>query len=228
MADGLQLGDAANPVALGLGLLQSGIGIVNEIDNKAKQKKYLGQLKAYKTPQEVFDIYNAAQNNASQGLDAATLNYLTNQTDQAFSSTIGTANRLGADPNDLSEIFNQKVNAIMKIGAENHSLNMANFDKLQAARGLIADNKAAEFKSQQDIIKNKLQAAGVNLQTATGNIGNGLSTVLASLAGNQIGDYFGTTPVATTGTGIKTDSLAGNINSTGAINPKIPSLVINK
>lgn len=184
------LGDLANPVSLGLGILQTGIGIVDTLSNKAKQKKLLGQRKAYQTPQEVFDILNATQNNASQGLDATTLNYLTNQTDQAFSSSIGAANRLGADPNDLSAIFSQKVNSIMQIGAQNHQANMANFRQYLNALGTVADNKAAEYKSQQDIIKDKLQAAGVNLQTATGNISSGVNTVLSSLSAAQIANLY--------------------------------------
>jgi hypothetical protein len=190
MADALNLGDLANPISVGLGVLQTGIGIVDDINNKAKQKKYLGQLKAYKTPQEIFDILNASQNNASQGLDATTLNYLTNQTDQAFSSSIGTANRLGADPNDLSAIFSQKVNSIMQIGVQNHQANMANFSQYLGALGLVADNKAAEFKSQQDIIKNKLQTTGVNLQTATNNISGGLNTLLSTLSADKIANMY--------------------------------------
>ena len=188
--DAMGLGDLVSPVSLGLGVLQTGIGIVNGISNKAKQKKYLNQLKAYKTPQEVFDILNATQNNASQGLDPVTLNYLTNQTDQAFSSSIGAATRLGADPNDLSGIFSQKIDSIMKIGAENHQANMNNFSAYLSALGTVADNRAAEFKSQQDIIKNRLQATGVNLATATGNISGGLNTVLSTLTSSQIANLY--------------------------------------
>lgn len=180
----------ATPVGLGIGLLQAGVGIVGDITNKSRQKKYLGELKAYKTPQEVFDILNATQNNASQGLDPVTLNYLTNQTDQAFSSSIGAATRLGADPNDLSDIFLQKINSIMKIGAENHTENMRNYSAYLSALGTVADNKAAEFKSQQDIIKNKLQATGVNLATATGNISGGLNTILSTLTADQIANFY--------------------------------------
>ena len=190
MAKPVNLGDLANPISLGLGVLQTGIGIVDNINNKKKQKNLLNQLEAYKTPDEIFDILNATQNNASQGLDATTLNYLTNQTDQAFSSSIGAGTRLGADPNDLSAIFSQKVNSIMQIGAQNHQANMANFSQYLSALGLVADNKAAEFKSQQDIIKNRLQATGVNLQTATQNISGGLNTALSALSASQIGNLY--------------------------------------
>lgn len=184
------LGDVLNPIGLGLGVLQTGIGIIDTLSNKAKQRKLLNQRKAYQTPQEVFDILNATQNNASQGLDATTLNYLTNQTDQAFSSSIGAANRLGADPNDLSAIFSQKVNSIMQIGAQNHQANMANFSQYLTALGTVAENKAAEYKSQQDIIKDKLQATGVNLQTATGNISGGLNTILSTLSADKIAQLY--------------------------------------
>ena len=184
------LATGATPAGVGIGLLQAGIGIVGDITNKANQKKYLNQLKAYKTPQEVFDIYNMAKNNASQGYDATTLDFLTNQIDQTFSSSLGTATRLGADPNDLSSIFQQKINSIMKVGSDNHLLNMQNFDTVIKGAGLVADNRAAEFKSQQDIIKNKLQATGVNLATATGNISGGLNTILSTLTSSQIANMY--------------------------------------
>ena len=227
------LGDVLNPIGLGLGVLQTGIGIIDTLSNKAKQKKLLNQRKAYQTPQEVFDILNATQNSASQGLDATTLNYLTNQTDQAFSSSIGAANRLGADPNDLSAIFSQKINSIMQIGAQNHQANMADFSTYLNALGTVADNKAAEFKSQQDIIKNKLQATGVNLQTATGNISGGLNTILSTLSADQIAKLYnpdGTLKVKDSGlanntiaaTGIRTGNLAGTINSTDRISTVSP------
>ena len=185
-----KLGEAATPVGLGVGLLQEGIGIVGDITNKARQRRYLNQLKPYQTPQEVFDILNATENNASQGLDPVTLNYLTNQTDQAFSSSIGAATRLGADQNDLGSIFSQKIDSIMKIGSENHLANMNNYSAYLSALGTVADNRAAEFKSQQDIIKNRLQATGVNLQTATGNISGGLNTILSTLTSSQIANLY--------------------------------------
>jgi hypothetical protein len=67
---------------------------------------------------------------------------------------------------------------------------MRNYSAYLSALGTVADNKAAEFKSQQDIVKNKLQATGVNLATATGNISGGLNTILSTLTADQIANLY--------------------------------------
>jgi len=185
--------DSISPVGAveaGLGVLQTGIGIAQGIGAKRRQRNLLGQRKAFQTPQEIQDILSATESNASQGYDATTLNYLNNQTDQAFSASIGAAETLGADPNTLSSIFNQKINAIMKIGADNHAQNMNNFSQYIGAINTVAENKAAEYKSQQDIVKDKLQAEGLDLQASAANISGGLNTITGTLAASEIGNLY--------------------------------------
>lgn len=184
------LGSLLNPVSLGLGALQTGFGIIEGIKTKKKINGLLAQQKAYQTPQEIYDILHATQNRASQGYDATTLDYLNSQTDQAFSSAVGAGTRMGADPNDLSSLFQLKINSIMKIGADNHQANTQNFSQYLSALGSVAENKAAEQKSQQDILKNKLQAAGVNLNNATGNISGGLNTILSTLSADKMAKLY--------------------------------------
>ena len=183
------LGDLT-PIGLGISALQTGIGIVEDINAKRKQKQLLGQLTPYKTPQEVYDVLHATQANAGEGLDASTLAYLNNETNQSFSSSIDAATKLGADPNTLSEIFSKKIDAEMKIGAENHAANTANFSQYINALDTVASNKAAEQKSQQDIVKDKLQSTGVNLQSASGNISGGINTALSVLSSDQIAKLY--------------------------------------
>lgn len=186
------LGSLLGPVGLGLGVLQEGLGIIQGINTKKKINNLLSQEKAYQTPQQVFDILHATQNNASQGYDPNTLNYLNSQTDQAFSTAVGASARAGGDPNDLSALFGQKINSIMKIGADNHQLNTQNFSQYLSALGSVADNNAAEQKSQQDILKNKLQAAGVNMASSTGNISGGLNTILSTLSADKMARLYAT------------------------------------
>ena len=191
MADSLSsLGQAAPGIGVGLGVLQTGLGIIQQIGAKKKINGLLAQEKSYQTPQQIFDILNATQSNAQQGYDSTTLNYLTNQTDQAFSSSIGAATRLGGSPNDLSALFGQKVNDIMKIGADNHQLNMQNFSAYLNAMNAVASNDAAMQKSKQDILKDKLQAAGLQANNATGNISGGLNTILGSLSAAGTGNLY--------------------------------------
>ncbi len=193
---------------IGLGAIEAGIGIAQGIKAKKEAKKLLSQRKAYQTPDEIAQILQATQANAQQGYDATTLNYLTNQTDQAFSSGLDSAVKLGADPNDLSSLFGQKINAIMKIGVDNHQLNMQNFSQYLGALNTVAANKAAEQKSQQDILKDKIAATGVQMNAATGNISEGINTALsgaAALGMNNLYNPDGTLKVNAT-TAQRTDA----------------------
>ena len=184
------LGDLADPISLGLGAVETGLSLIDKIGAKKRQRNLLNQRKAYQTPEEIYDILNATEANASQGYDATTLNYLTNQTDQTFSSGADAILKAGGNPNDLSSLFGQKINAIMKIGSNNHELNMANFAQYLSALDSVASNKAAEQKSQQDIIKDKLQAEGLNIQNDTTNISNGLNTIVGTLSAEAIQNLY--------------------------------------
>ena len=195
------------PVAIPLALaaIQTGIGIVKGISDKKKQTGLLSQMQPYKTPQEIYDVLHATENKASQGYDPATLNYLTNQTDQAFASSTGAAERLGADPNTLSAIFSQKLDSMMKIGAENHNLNMNNFSQYLNALNSVGANKAAEQKSNQDLVKNRLQAVGVDLNTDNTNISGGINTALAAYTAYKTGNLYNKKPPKKT-TGLAVDN----------------------
>lgn len=171
---------AAGPIGIGIEAAQAALGLVQAISGDAKMKKLLAQRKAYVTPDEIYDILNATASRASSGYDPTTLDYLTNQVDRGFSSALNSAELLGADPNQLSNLFDQKIQASMKIGAENQLLNMKNFENYLKAESVVADNLAAEQKSQQDIIKDKLQAAGLNKQAGLQNIGSAVNAGLAT------------------------------------------------
>lgn len=210
-------------LAVGVGAVQTGIGVVGKISAKAQQKKLLGQEKPYKTPQEVYDVLHATQANASEGLDPSTLSYLNNQTDQAFSGSIDAATKLGANPNDLSAIFGQKIDAIMKIGAENHAANTANFSQYISALDTVSANKAAEQKSQQDIVKNKLQATAENLATSSANISGGLNTAISGYSAYKTGQLYnpdGSLKTPNNPNGLATNTVdVGNIGGMGNLAP---------
>lgn len=168
-----------------LGAGQTVLGGIQTISGNAAKKKVLAKRKAYQTPQEVIDILNATENRAQTGYDPTTLNYLTNQIDRGFNGALGTAERLGADPNDLSALFDQKIQATMQVGAQNHQKNMENFSNYLSALQGVADNKAAEQKSQQDIVKDELQSASAEITAGTGNITNGINTGIGAWAAGQ-------------------------------------------
>jgi hypothetical protein len=177
-------------VALGTSVVQAISGLIGGNSTKKQVQELLNQRKAYETPDEVYDILHATQNNAQSGLDPVTLSYLTGQVDQAFAGGSGVASRMGADPNTLGALFEQKVNATMKIGAENHGDNMARYSQYLGALSSVANNKAAEYKSQQDILKDKIQAKVGEMRSYGQDVGNGLDTIVGSLAAQETANLY--------------------------------------
>lgn len=182
-----------NPAAAisgGMAAVQGALGIVQTIAADAKLKRLRAKRTAYKTPEEYYEIMQAAQSMAQSGFDPFTLNFLTNQTDRAFSSSVGAATRLGANPNDLSMLLDNKMQGVMKIGAENHRLNMENFSRFLSAKDVIGQNKAAEWKSQQDMIKDDMQAAAADKAAGIQNIGSAANSAISLGASSQTSDLY--------------------------------------
>lgn len=180
---------SANPLGLALSGAQAAMGIIQTISGDAKSKRLMQQRRAYKTPEEIFKILQATEQ-AMGGYDSTTLNFLTNQTDRAFDQATGAAVRLGGNPNDLSSMFDQKIQSIMKIGADNHAINMEQFGKYLSALDVVASNKAAEQKSQQDIIKDKLQAASAEKAAGVQNIGSAANAFIGLDASAKTSDLY--------------------------------------
>lgn len=156
-------------------VIVAAVGIGTTVAANARAKKLSKQRKAYKTPEEYGRIQEFTEAYAQQGYDPITLNYLNNQVDRTFSSTIGTATRLGGDANDLSAIFDKKMQSIMQIGAQNHALNMDNFSKYLSALDIMGQNEAAEQLSKDNILKDRLQAVAAKKQEGMGLVNAGLS-----------------------------------------------------
>lgn len=211
-----------DPVSAALTAGQAILGTTQAIIGSERSKRLLQQRRAYQTPEEYYKILQQTMSTAGQGYDPFTLSYLTGKTDQAFSSTLGTAERLGANPNDLSGIFDAKVNSIMKIGAENHALNMENIGKYINALDLIGQNKAAEQKSQQDLIKDQQQAAAADKQAGLQNIFGAANTFLAGYATDKANQLFAPKNGTVTqpgGPSYSAVSATGDINVPTAANP---------
>lgn len=181
---------AVDPLSAALEVGQTILGTVQAISGSERTKRLLQQRRAYKTPEEYFKILNATENLASEGFDAFTLNYLTSGIDRSFSEASGTAERLGANPNDLSSLLDQKIQGLMKVGAENHQLNMENFSKFLGALDVMGQNKAAEWKSQQDIIKDQLQSAAEDKQAGLKNIFSAANAAIGTDAAGKTGKLF--------------------------------------
>jgi hypothetical protein len=181
---------ATGPVGIGLAAAQTALGIVQAISGGQKTKRLLARRRAYQTPEEIFKLLNAVESRADEGYDPATLSYITGQADRAFSSSVEAATRLGGDPNLLSQLLDQRIQATFRIGAENQLLNMKNFEKYINALELLSANKAAEQKSQQDLIKDQLQAASAQQQAGLQNIGFGANTALSTLSSMETQNLY--------------------------------------
>jgi hypothetical protein len=230
------LGAAVPIVGAAAGLLQTGLGIAQNIKNKKIQQGLLAQRQAYKTPDQIYQIVNATENMA--GGDTQTRDFQTGQLDNLFSESLGSATRLGADSNYLSNLFRMKANAQFQIGEEFHLSNTQYFSDLVAGFKLLADNKAAEYQSKQDILKDKLAAAGVNLNTANQNISGGVNNVLNSLSSKALMDLYKQQQVKDTTVGLNpnTTAIGQQVSSTNAsainttptyIDPFTPNLTPN-
>ena len=203
-------------IGVGLAAVSIGLGVAKDVKANKAGKEALGKVKPYQTPKEVLDVLNATQSNAQSGFDATTLDYLTKQTDNAFSGSLATAEKLGGDPNALSAIFGQKIDGIMQIGAQNHQLQMSNFSAYLTAKNAVAANSAAELKSQQDLLKNQLQKVAQDKADATQQIAQGINTGISAVSNYGIAKLLagGNTP---------TTYAPQTTNTTGYVPPPIAS-----
>ncbi len=213
-------------IGVGLAAVSLGYGVSKDIKANNADKAAKAQIKPYKTPQEVIGVLNATQANAQSGFDATTLDYLTNQTDQAFAGSLGTAQRLGLDQNAMSAIFGQKVDAIKGIASQNHALQMTNFNAYISAENAMAANDAAELKSAQDQLKDQLQKIAIDKQVATGQISQGLNLGLqaaSTYASNQLynGSNVTSTPQTTNTTGYVPPPVVATSSSSRATGGRI-------
>lgn len=185
------------PIAAVLAVIQGVTGAAKAAKGSSQQKNAQAEAnrlfklrKSYQTPAELYKMLNAAEYNAQTGYDPATLDYLTSQTDRAFDSALDTAEVLGGDPNDLSGLFDSKMQQLIRIGAENHALNMENFSKYLSAEEAIAKSKDAEYVSEQDLLKDQLQAAQANITAGAQEKTEGINTVIGAAADYAIGRLY--------------------------------------
>lgn len=159
----------------GAGLIQTAIGAIGQGKANKQLKKLFKQRKAYETPSEVMDILNSTQYRAQSGFDSSTLDYLTNQNERGLASQTGAALRLGADPNTISGLDDKYLQNLMRIGSEDATLQLQNFDKFLNAKSLVAENKTAEWQSREDILKDQMQAVAGKAAAGAQNVNSGLN-----------------------------------------------------
>lgn len=173
--------------AIVVGVASIGVGVYQKGRANKKTKEALAKRKAYTTPDELHQMQNALEMNA-QG-DSQTRDYQTQQLDNAFSSQLGVAELLGADPNDLSGMFQQKIQGILQVGNEFHKSNMEAFGNYLGGLNVMAQSKAAEQGSADNLIKDQLQALAAQKAQADSLINTGINsgiTGVSSLAMSKL------------------------------------------
>lgn len=164
-------------------------GVITSSSKNAQAKKLARNRKNYKTPEEIGKILQIAESMA--GGDTIARDSQTNQLDRAFSQTLGLTTRLGADPNDLSSLFQKKVDGIIQIGDQFHKSNMESFSKIFDAFSAVAANKAAEQMGKDAEFKDLMAALVGGKQAGSETANNGLNTILAALAANKTSNLYG-------------------------------------
>jgi hypothetical protein len=182
---------ALDPISTSAEGLQLALGTVQTLIGSQREKNLIAQRKPFQTPEEASKILQATTNMVGQGLDPATLTYLTTQTNTSTANVLDVAKRLGADPNSLSAILGQQMMQLTKIGAENHAAGMQEFGQYLNALDMIAKDKEAEWASQQNILKDKIVAANTTKREGFQNVFNSINSFLGTYAAGKTGDMFG-------------------------------------
>lgn len=216
---------AFSPVGAVASGLQVITGLAQVIGGNKQMKMAKAKRKAYEIPDEIYKILNASMNR--MGGDAETLNYETNKITQAGATSLGLAARLGADPNMLSALLDQQTDALEGAAQRNHASVTENFGRLLQGYSLLADNKAAKWKSEQDIVKDDMQAADEKMKAGMGNIAGGVNTAISVDSATRAGNLYKDRTNALSVMG-GTEALGKRITDTGiGVSNTPPPQVIN-
>lgn len=192
MADPLITGPIiAQGVGALVGGIQSLIGGGQERRANRRLKRLFSQRKAFQTPEEVFELLNLTQSNAAQGFSDETLGFLEGGASRGLAASLGTATRLGADPNQLSGVLDTYFQDIFKIGTENELVKMKKFDDFSNAVRTVAQNKEAEQISRDNLIKDQMQAEAQKVAAGQTNVNSGLNLAFNALTSLFGGNLYG-------------------------------------
>lgn len=179
------LGGAAGIAQAGLGIIQGIGGLIGQGKARREMARLQSQRKAYKTADETYQILQATQANASQGLGSDMLAYLTGNNDRSLSSGISASTLLGGNANDLGNLLDRYSQQSMGIAAQDQAAQMAKFSQYLNAVSTLGASKDAEWQSQENILKDKIQAASARSGDATKGLQSGVNAVLGSISAGQ-------------------------------------------
>lgn len=167
-------------VALGVGVANIGVGIWQS--SKAKKAAKRNKLTAFKTSDEAHDINHLSEYYAQQGFDALTFSRLENNINRGASASISSAERLGATPNVVGDIYDKELEAFFRLAGDDKKLQFEHMNQYLNSLANLDQNKGAEWQSAENIKKDALQQAAIDKQNGMANIMSGLNTASSAYA----------------------------------------------
>ncbi len=169
-----------------VGVVQAGIGIAQSISGNARLKRLLKQREDYKTPDEVAQAFQMAQQQAQQGFGAETMSYFTNQTNNALTSSLDAAKKLGGNPNDIAAIFSKNIDAIMKTSSDSELTRVQKFDKIYTTLAGVVQGKDAESADRKAKFDDATAAEAMKVKAGNENLKSGLNGIMGAVANNEL------------------------------------------
>lgn len=164
------------------GVIQAGIGIGQSIAGNIRLKRLLQRREDYKTPEEVQQAFEIAQQQAQFGYGADTMAYINSQNNNALTSSLDTVKRLGGNANDISAIFSRNVDAIMKTAGDSEMARVLKFDKLYTQIANVVAGKDAEFADRRAKHDDEMATAAMKVKAGNQNLQSGLGNVMGAFA----------------------------------------------
>lgn len=178
-------------------LVQGGIqavaGTAMYLSGNKKQKQAFEEREAnlYQTPDEIYDVMDFAKNQAGTGLDALTMQYLTNQVNRSATGGMNTVERLGGNLNDIGGMIDRQIEGLMQVGAKNQQQRFANFSQYVDALKTMGQHKDAEWADKTNLIKDKLQAATQEKMAGLQSLVGAGNTVSGAFANKETMEMWG-------------------------------------
>lgn len=102
---------------------------------------------------------------------------------------------------------------------------MENFGRVIQGYNLLADNKAAKWKSEQDIVKDDMQAADAKMKSGMQNIAGGVNTAISVDSATRAGNLY-KERTATIGDLMSTGGTAAKFTNSGVVTPELARALI--
>lgn len=163
------------------GLAQTLIGNGQVKRANRRLKTLLNERELYQVNDRVYDAEQMAINQAQTGYGADTLNYITNQSENALSSGLNAVTSLGGDPNNVMNLVNLNFQNVMKTAADNQLLKYQKFANVYDTMSKVVQAEDAEFADRQALWKDKVALQAQQAQAGAANMQSGLNLGLSAL-----------------------------------------------